>query len=144
MYIADFWAKGTIDMKITSRPRTNDIGKWSIYKNVWRKIDPDAANLIHSTSMLIKNYDAHGFHFLLILQYQSCYDANCTEKYECISFPPLRFFNTFNGMFQNVCFFLHFWELILIICTGSYSDKPEEKQCLDVTTNHHCWQNCVL
>lgn len=108
MYVAYFGAKGTIDIKITSRPRTNDICKWSIYKNDWRKIDPDAANLNHSISMLIKNYDAHGFHFLLILQYQSCYYANCTEKYECISFPPLRFFDTFNWMFQNVCFFSTF------------------------------------
>lgn len=104
MYVADFGAKGSIDINITSRSRTNDIGKWSIYNIVWRKVDLDAVNLIHSLSMLIKNY---GFRFLFILQYQieSFYDTNCTEKYECNSFPPLRFFNTFNGMFQNVCFF---------------------------------------
>lgn len=102
MYVADFGAKGTIDINISSRSRTNDIGKWSIYNKVWRKVDFDAAILIHSLSMLFENYDAHGFRFLFMLQYQieSLYDRNCTEKYECISFPPLRFFNTFNGMFQ--------------------------------------------
>lgn len=56
MYVADFGAKGSIDINITSRSRTNDIGKWSIYNIVWRKVDLDAVNLIHSLSMLIKNY----------------------------------------------------------------------------------------
>lgn len=109
MYVADFGAKGTNDINISSRSRTNDIGKWSIYNKVWRKVDFDAAILIHSLSMLFENYDAHGFRFLFMLQYQieSLYDRNCTEKYECISFPPLRFFNTFNGMFQNVCFLFY-------------------------------------
>lgn len=72
---------------------------------------------------------ASGVFFMLQYQIESFYDTNCTERYKCISFPPLRFFNTFNKMFQNVCF--------LFFIFGSWF----ESVALVVTLTNRMWNS---